>query len=42
MFRDLTIRQLSLSNRDYMRLKRELARKLIERLFNDRKRQEAG
>jgi tRNA-dihydrouridine synthase B len=42
MFRDLTIRQLSLSSREYMRLKRELAGKLMERLFDDRKRQEAG
>lgn len=42
MFRDLTIRQLSLSNRDYMRLKRELSVKLMQRLFDDRKRQEAG
>jgi putative methanogenesis marker domain 9 len=42
MFRDLTIRQLSLPSREYMRLKRELAGKLMERLFDDRKRQEAG
>jgi putative methanogenesis marker domain 9 len=42
MFRDLTLRQLSLTNREYMRLKRELAGKLMERLFDDRKRQEAG
>ena len=42
MFRDLTIRQLSLSSKEYMRLKRELSGKLMERLFDDRKRQEAG
>jgi tRNA-dihydrouridine synthase B len=41
MFRDLTIRQLSLSSKDYMRLKRELSEKLMERLFDDRKHEEA-
>jgi tRNA-dihydrouridine synthase B len=41
MFRDLTIRQLSLSSKDYMRLKRELADKMMERLFDEEKREEA-
>jgi tRNA-dihydrouridine synthase B len=41
MFRDLTIRQLSLSNKDYMRLKRELSGKLMKRLFDERKQDEA-
>jgi tRNA-dihydrouridine synthase B len=41
MFRDLTIRQLSLSSKDYMRLKRELAEKLMKRLFDERKHEEA-
>lgn len=40
MFRDLTIRQLSLSSKDYMRLKRELAGKLMKRLFDEQKQDE--
>jgi tRNA-dihydrouridine synthase B len=41
MFRDITLRQISLSNKDYMRLKRELAEKLMERVFDERKREKA-
>jgi tRNA-dihydrouridine synthase B len=33
MFRDLTLRQMKLSNPEYMRLKRELADTLMKRLF---------
>ena len=33
MFRDLTLRQAGVSNQEYMRLKRELASTLMERLF---------
>ena len=35
MFRDLTIRQAGLSNGQYMRMKQELAQKLMKRLFHD-------
>lgn len=35
MFRDITIRQEGLSNGQYMRMKRQLAEKLMERLFHD-------
>jgi tRNA-dihydrouridine synthase B len=40
MFRDLTLRQHSLSSKDYMRLKRELADKLMKRLFDEQKQDE--
>ena len=36
MFRDLTLRQMGLSNPDYMRLKRELADTLMKRLFRSK------
>ncbi|NYT06921.1 MAG: methanogenesis marker 9 domain-containing protein [Methanomicrobiales archaeon] len=36
MFRDLTLRQIGISNPDYMRLKRDLAGMLMKRLFRSR------
>jgi len=42
MFRDLTIRQVGLTNPDYMRLKCELAAKLMKKIFNDRNHDNPG
>lgn len=36
MFRDLTLRQIGLSNPDYMRLKRELSETIMKRLFRSK------
>jgi putative methanogenesis marker domain 9 len=42
MFRDMTIRQVGLTNPDYMRLKCELAEKLMKKIFNDRNHDNPG
>ena len=42
VFRDMTLRQAGLPNKEYMRLKRELSEKVINHIFYDGNRNPAG
>jgi len=40
VFRDMSVKQAGLTNKEYMRLKRQLSERIINHIFHDRREKE--